>query len=76
MTDKDDLSEMEDIVFAAVAPGDVHFIMSEWDGTDYRLLIQALGLYLSLKEVQKAAAHQLSLEEMTLVRNVGTYTLQ
>ena len=57
-------------------PGDVHFILSEWSGASYPKLIEALALYLSLKEVRQAAIRKLTLEEMTMVRNVGTYTLQ
>ena len=54
----------------------MHFILSEWSGASYTKLIEALALYLSLKAVQQAAIRKLPLEEMTMVRNVGTYTLQ
>lgn len=74
--DSNELEALEDVVFSVIPPGDVHFILSEWSGTSYPLLIEALGLYLRLKEVQKAAEKRLTLEEMALVRNVGTYTLQ
>lgn len=76
MIDNDDLSRMEDIVFSAIPPGDVHFIKSEWSGTSYPQLIEALALYLTLKEAHKAAEKRLTLEETQLVRNCGTYTLQ
>ena len=71
-----DFEKMEDLVFSSISPGDVHFILSEWSGASYPKLIEALALYLSLKEVRQAAIRKLTLEEMTLVRNVGTYTLQ
>lgn len=76
MTDNEDFNAMEDDVFSAISPSDVHAIMADWGGTSYPLLIQALALLLRLQEAQKAAAKQLTLEEMATVRNVGTYTLQ
>ena len=75
MIDNDDLSRMEDIVFSAIPPGDVHFIKSEWSGTSYPQLIEALALYLTLKEAHKAAAKRLSPEEIATVRNCGSYSL-
>lgn len=72
----DDFNAMEDLVFSAITPSEVHSIMADWGGTSYPLLIQALALLLRLQEGQKAAAKKLTLEEMATVRNVGTYTLQ
>lgn len=31
----DDFEKMEDLVFSAIPPGDVHFILSAWSGASY-----------------------------------------
>jgi hypothetical protein len=68
--------ELEDLVFSVLSPADVHAMMADWGGTNYTLFIQALGILLRHQEQQKASARRLTLEEMALVRNVGSYTLQ
>lgn len=72
----DTWEELEDLVFSTISPDDVHTIMANWGGIDYPLLIQALGLFIRLQESRKAEEKKLTLDEMAMVRNVGTYTLQ
>ena len=71
----DDWNTLEDLVFSTISPDEVHTLMTNWGGTSYRELIEALGLYMRLQETRKAAARKLSLEEMATIRNCGTYTL-
>ena len=72
-----ELEKMEGVVFAAVPPGEVHLILSEWSGNNYQRLIEALFLYLNLKEVKKATRCGVTTaDEMMLIRACGTYTLQ
>ena len=72
-----ELEKMEEVVFASIPPGEVHLILSEWSGTNYFLLIEALFLHLNIKEVKKAARVGVNTaDEMILIRACGTYTLQ
>ena len=72
-----ELEKMEDVVFASIPPEEVHLIFSEWSGNNYLRLIEALFLYLNMKEVKKASRFGVATaDEMMLIRVVGTYTLQ
>lgn len=68
--------ELEDLVFSVLSPADVHAMMADWGGTNYSLFIQALGILLRHQEQKRAEDRKLTLEEMALARNCGTYTLQ
>lgn len=68
--------ELEDLVFSTISPAEVHTLMADWGGTNYSLFIQALGILLRHQEQKRADDRKLTLEEMVLARNCGTYTLQ
>jgi hypothetical protein len=73
---EEDWNELEDLVFAAITPLDVHELMADWGGISYPSFVEAIGLFLRLQEKRKAETKKLTLDEMTLVQNCGTYTLQ
>ena len=66
---------LEDLVFSVISPADVHALMADWGGINYALFIQALGLLLRHQEQKKAESRRLTLEEMALVQNIGSYAL-
>ena len=72
-----ELETMEGVVFASIPPGEIHLILTEWSGNNYLKLIEALFLYLNIREVKKASRCGVTTaDEMMLIRACGTYTLQ